>query len=563
MRAIFLSYRREDTEGYAGRLFRDLRERFGSDGIFMDVVGIEPGRDFRRVIDQQVASCGVLLAMIGRNWLSLADATGKPRLDNPSDFVRLETAAALRRGIPVIPVLVHEAQMPRPEQLPDDLRDFAYRHAVELSHARWDSDLEVLVRALRRYVAEPSDVGAPSTAPSAAAASSPSPAERVAAGPVAQAPTSAPADSRPKARWLLSVALAALTVIAAMGGYVYWDKARTAARIEAEARRQAQERTERDAVAAREEAARLARERDAALARQQAEADRLQREQDLATRAAAEQATRERAAAELAEQGRLKREAAAAGAREEAARRGVAASVDSVDRITFDPGLGSKLSHEQWVTVRMSYTTSRSEGVRIIVTPLAGGAPVPRYRRSSPPVLRGTGNHSLGFTVVADDITVDGVKVEMLSVDQSQRLFERTVPARFVYGSAAPASGRPGDGALRILHASCNRLESGAHRLEFSGTAGGPDNVFLYAWSDGIAKQPPPPSFTMRCGEWREVSGNGCTRGDSPNRETRWAHTREWVSSRAPTYVEATLYRQRNPTPESQLASQRVSVTCP
>ncbi len=76
MRAIFISYRREDTEGHAGRLFEDLCDRFGKDSVFMDVAGIEPGRDFRRAIEQQVASCGVLLAVIGKDWLTLADAQG-------------------------------------------------------------------------------------------------------------------------------------------------------------------------------------------------------------------------------------------------------------------------------------------------------------------------------------------------------------------------------------------------------------------------------------------------------------------------------------------------------
>src|SRR5215470_9691343 len=106
MRAIFVSYRREDTEGHAGRLFGDLTERFGKDVVFMDVAGIEPGRDFRRVIEQHVASCGVLLAVIGKSWLTAADEQGRRRLDDPIDFVRLETASALKRDIPVIPVLV-------------------------------------------------------------------------------------------------------------------------------------------------------------------------------------------------------------------------------------------------------------------------------------------------------------------------------------------------------------------------------------------------------------------------------------------------------------------------
>ena len=89
----------------------------------MDVTGLEPGRDFRRAIDQHVASCGVLLAMIGRGWVDAKDDSGRRRLDDPMDFVRLETASALKRDIPVIPVLVQGARMPRAEQLPPDLAE--------------------------------------------------------------------------------------------------------------------------------------------------------------------------------------------------------------------------------------------------------------------------------------------------------------------------------------------------------------------------------------------------------------------------------------------------------
>jgi cytolethal distending toxin subunit A len=152
MRGIFISYRREDAEGQAGRLFDDLAKQFGEHSVFMDVAGIEPGRDFRRAIDEQVASCGVLLAMIGKNWLDAKDQSGRRRLDDPMDFVRLETASAMKREIPVIPVLVQGASMPRAEQLPPDLAELSYRNGVELTHARWDSDVQVLVKALRPHV---------------------------------------------------------------------------------------------------------------------------------------------------------------------------------------------------------------------------------------------------------------------------------------------------------------------------------------------------------------------------------------------------------------------------
>ena len=152
MRAIFISYRRDDAEGEAGRLFADLADVFGERSVFMDVAAIEVGRDFRKAIDDSVATCGVLLAVIGREWVDARNEAGQRRLEDPSDFVRLESASALKRDIPVVPVLVRGAKMPRPEQLPDDLRELAYRNGVELTHARWNSDLQLLIKALRPHV---------------------------------------------------------------------------------------------------------------------------------------------------------------------------------------------------------------------------------------------------------------------------------------------------------------------------------------------------------------------------------------------------------------------------
>ncbi len=124
MGAIFVSYRRSDSQGEAGRLFDDLVKHFGDNMVFMDVAGIEAGRDFRKVIEENVAGCGVLLVVMGPEWLNAKDENGVRRLDDPSDFVRLETASALRRDIPVIPVLVRGAGMPHAEHLPKDLKDW-------------------------------------------------------------------------------------------------------------------------------------------------------------------------------------------------------------------------------------------------------------------------------------------------------------------------------------------------------------------------------------------------------------------------------------------------------
>ena len=224
MRAIFISYRRDDAEGHAGRLFEDLADRFGTASVFMDVTGIEPGRDFRKVIEQQVASCGVLLAVIGKSWLTAADAEGRRRLDDPHDFVLLETATALKRDIPVIPVLVHGARMPRAEQLPEALTDLAFRNSVELNHARWSSDVQLLITALLPYV----------DASSQPAVSARNGATSEAAGTVDTAPTrssvvvpkdpEAPPRAGSAIRWPRFALGAAAVMVAAWLGFFIWQR---------------------------------------------------------------------------------------------------------------------------------------------------------------------------------------------------------------------------------------------------------------------------------------------------------------------------------------------------
>jgi hypothetical protein len=115
----------------------------------MDVNAIQPGRDFRKAIDESIHKCSVLLAILGPGWLESKNGAGQKRLEDENDFVRLEIASALQRDIPVVPVLVRGARMPRADQLPDDLKELAFRNAVELTHARWKSDVQVLVEALK------------------------------------------------------------------------------------------------------------------------------------------------------------------------------------------------------------------------------------------------------------------------------------------------------------------------------------------------------------------------------------------------------------------------------
>ena len=205
-RAIFISYRRDDTEGEAGRLFDDLVRTFGDDSVFMDVAGINPGIDFRKAIDDNVATCGVLLAMIGPGWATIGDSAGHRRLDEATDFVRLEIAAALSRNIAVIPVLVHDAKMPHPDQLPDNLKSLAYRNSVELTHARWNSDVQLLIKALAQYVAA-----------SSVASSEPVHAAVPVQLPPANPPTDQPAPKKSSKIWLITGVVALIVVIGGVG----------------------------------------------------------------------------------------------------------------------------------------------------------------------------------------------------------------------------------------------------------------------------------------------------------------------------------------------------------
>jgi class 3 adenylate cyclase len=147
---LFVSYRRDDTSGHAGRLYDRLVERFGADRLFIDIDTIRPGADFAQVIDEALERCDVLLALVGRNWLKAADRRRRRRLDNPDDFVRLEIEAALRRGIPILPVLLQGAEMPSREELPPSLGGFARRQAFEVSDRRWNTDVRELIEELGR-----------------------------------------------------------------------------------------------------------------------------------------------------------------------------------------------------------------------------------------------------------------------------------------------------------------------------------------------------------------------------------------------------------------------------
>ncbi len=148
MSKVFVSYRRDDAQGEAGHLLADLRRRFGEASVFMDITAIGPGEQFGLAIERAMAECAVVLVVIGRGWLDAHAADGQRRLDDSSDWVRLEIEAALAGKRLVIPVLVQGAAMPREKALPESMRPLAHRNAHEMSARRWDYDFAALAKTL-------------------------------------------------------------------------------------------------------------------------------------------------------------------------------------------------------------------------------------------------------------------------------------------------------------------------------------------------------------------------------------------------------------------------------
>jgi hypothetical protein len=148
-RRVFVSYRRDDSKHAAGRLAERLDERFT---LFMDVARIRPGSDFTTAIREAVDQADVLLAVIGSQWLTITVEDGGRRIDQPDDWVALEIGTALRRGTPVIPVLVDGAEMPRRNELPAALADMANRQPMRIAHETFATDSAQLIKTIEGIV---------------------------------------------------------------------------------------------------------------------------------------------------------------------------------------------------------------------------------------------------------------------------------------------------------------------------------------------------------------------------------------------------------------------------
>lgn len=213
---VFISYRRQDSAAYAGRVYDAMVARFGERHVFMDLE-LAPGVDFVERITEAVSACQVLIEVMGPTWATVKNEEGQVRIADPEDFVRLELEIALKRPeVTVIPVLVSGAEMPDRRDLPPELGAISRRNALELSDRRWRYDVGQLIDALEELLAGTTAVHATPTSADVAAKTEASP-EGAPTGP-ARIPAGT-ADPGRAGNWLrgrgrLFAGVAALAVLA-------------------------------------------------------------------------------------------------------------------------------------------------------------------------------------------------------------------------------------------------------------------------------------------------------------------------------------------------------------
>jgi hypothetical protein len=120
--------------------------------VFMDIDSVPLGIDFVEHVTEQIGRCSAVVVMIGRQWLTVTDKRGRRRLDLEEDLVRVEIASALQRRIPVIPVLVQDADMPSADDLPESIRLLARRNGITLTGAAWRAGVDRLIKELDRVM---------------------------------------------------------------------------------------------------------------------------------------------------------------------------------------------------------------------------------------------------------------------------------------------------------------------------------------------------------------------------------------------------------------------------
>ena len=149
MPKISISYRRANSEAMTGRIFDRLIAHYGKEAIFRDIDDIPAGIDFRVHINEILRSTHILLAIVGPSWLGAAQGGGAERIQEEADPVRVEVETALRRRVPIVPVLIGSTRMPSSDQLPPSLKDFAFRNAVKIDTGQdFDYHMDRLIKAM-------------------------------------------------------------------------------------------------------------------------------------------------------------------------------------------------------------------------------------------------------------------------------------------------------------------------------------------------------------------------------------------------------------------------------
>ena len=152
MSKVFISYRRKESADFSGRLFDRLCGYFGSERVYMDVDDLIAGRDYREQIGEIIADCSVVLAVIGKDWLTIEDDNGRRRLDEPDDQLRVEIETAFQQNKQVVPVLIHAAELPAPEDLPESIGRLGTLSPARIqSGVPFQGDVRTLLDRLERY----------------------------------------------------------------------------------------------------------------------------------------------------------------------------------------------------------------------------------------------------------------------------------------------------------------------------------------------------------------------------------------------------------------------------
>ena len=150
---VFISYRRSDAQTESQSIYREISREFGPENVFYDVDSIPLGVNFKTYLENAVTECGLMLVIIGKSWIDARDDEGARRLEDPTDFVRIEVESALKQGLRVVPVLVNGAQMPKPGLLPESMQDLAFQNAAEIVWGRdLDNHLNRLIKAVTAFV---------------------------------------------------------------------------------------------------------------------------------------------------------------------------------------------------------------------------------------------------------------------------------------------------------------------------------------------------------------------------------------------------------------------------